>query len=115
MSLPSTISIDSLQSFFSPEHLASLLSADNLRHVFSPSTLKELLTNPASGESSNAVAVGASTLAALLIGRWAYRRMTEISLKDVRGPGDGEEGGSWLAGTSSSLFIYTLPPSYREC
>ncbi|KAJ3505501.1 hypothetical protein NMY22_g17564 [Coprinellus aureogranulatus] len=46
-----------------------------------------------------------SALTAIVLGRWVYQRLTEISLRDVRGPEAPHEE-SWLAGTPSPSISY---------
>ncbi|KAJ3531713.1 hypothetical protein NMY22_g8040 [Coprinellus aureogranulatus] len=87
--------------FTLPTSLPTNISLDSVNAFLSPDNLKDIISN-----SDNNAVLCASTLAALLIGRLAYKRLTEISLKDVRGP-EGKDGGNWLAGDIITLFTDT--------
>ena len=58
------------------------------------------------------LSVALTTLLSLIVARYTYKRLTDISLADVRGPGDGVndenvEGASWMAGDIPTLFTDT--------
>jgi hypothetical protein len=91
-----------------PSELLSILPS-NVSDALSRSTLEQFFSNPS--DKSN-LSLALTTLLSLTVARYTYKRLTDISLADVRGPGDGVNdedvgGASWMAGDIPTLFTDT--------